>query len=306
MSAAGSKLAASEVQGDVRVDSPERRAWRERAQALGLSSVHISSEQEAGTLRVSVGGRLAKLRGEPGWPGGGGPRGRIGGFSRGSRRRMLEFLQSVDQEAVGLPLFVTLTYPARWPGEPRRWKRDLDVWLMRLRRAQPEAWAVWRLEPQRRGAPHYHLLVFGLPRLEIEWLSRTWYEVVGSGDERHLRAGTQVQRVESWRRVVGYASKYLAKPVEELPQDWQRGVGRWWGVHNRRAARREAVEVRLTVRAFYRLRRVLRRLALGPGASGRFWADREIGLHGEVLRKGLRAFVGDCATLRLLAWAQEG
>lgn len=286
-------------------ESEARRAWRERAHALGLSSVHISSEQPPGTVRVHAGGALVRLRGDKV------PsrrtsavRGLVHGFSRASRRRMMRFLQSLDQEAVGLPLFVTLTYPGEWPGNPRRWKRDLDVWLGRLRRAHPEAWAVWRLEPQRRGAPHYHLLVFGLPRLEAAWLSRSWFEVVGSGDERHLRAGTQVQRVESWRRVIRYASKYLAKEVEELPDAWQHGVGRWWGVHNRKQAHRDAYEVELGSRGFYRLRRVVRRMVFGPGASGRFWSERSGLPAGDVLRKGIEGFVSASALLRLVEWCR--
>src|SRR5262245_28394097 len=179
-------------------ESLARCAFRRSAADVGLSTVHISSEQKAGTIRVFVGGQQVYLRGDP-MVGGqvGGQRGTIRGFSRASRRRMLRWVQTIDREMSGMPLFVTLTYPGDWPGDPRRWKRDLDAWLKRLRRAQPAAWAVWRLEPQRRGAPHYHLLVFGVDCLPIEWLSRTWFEVVGSGDLRHLVAGTQVQRVRS-------------------------------------------------------------------------------------------------------------
>jgi hypothetical protein len=96
---------------------------------------------------------------------------------------------------------------------------------------------VWKLEPQRRGAPHFHLLLFGLEEgLSKDWLSRSWYEVVGSGDERHLRAGTRVEGIRSWRGVMSYAAKYLGK-LESLPKDWLGGVGRWWGVHNRGAMR---------------------------------------------------------------------
>lgn len=283
------------------VESPERIELRRRAAALGLSSVHIPSPQRPGTLRTYLGGSVVKLKGDPGLGLSTGGRGVIRGFTKAARKRMLQFLQSVDREVVGLPLFVTLTYPGEWPGDPVRWKRDLETWLHRLRRAFPTAWAVWRLEPQRRGAPHYHLLVFGLGALPKEWLSRTWFEVVGSGDERHLRAGTQVQRVESWRRVIGYAAKYLAKEVDELPGAWREGVGRWWGVHNRKAARREAMEIQLEGKAFYRVRRVLRRLVGGPGRSGRDWFQDDRGWFGWQ-RMGAGAFASADAIVRLVAW----
>jgi hypothetical protein len=285
-------------------EGPERQEFRRRAASLGLSTVHIPSPQKPGTVRVFVGGSHVQLRGDP-QVGAciGGERGAVRGFSVASRRRMLQFLHTVDREKSGMPLFVTLTYPGEWPGEPRRWKRDLGTWLARLKRAHPGAWAVWRLEPQRRGAPHYHLLVFGLPMLAKDWLSLTWFEVVGSGDERHLRAGTQVQRVDSWRRVVGYAAKYLAKEVSELPEAWQKGVGRWWGVHNRKKAPREAMEVELSGPAYFRVRRVLRRLIAGPGMSGRsFWSDGR-GVGGKIMRQGQRAGVSAEMLERLVGWA---
>ena len=55
---------------------------------------------------------------------------------------------------------------------------------------------VWKREFQRRGAPHYHVLapvsltIAGEP--VKEWISRTWYEVVASGNPKHLSAGTEV------------------------------------------------------------------------------------------------------------------
>lgn len=295
---------AAEAGGDASVESQGRQEFRRLAASLGLSTVHIPSPQKPGTVRVFVGGSHVRLRGDPMVGGGvGGLRGSVRGFTKASRHRMLQFFQTIDREKCGMPLFVTLTYPGEWPGNAKWWKRDLEVWLARLKRARPGAWAVWRLEPQRRGAPHYHLLVFGLAVLAKEWLSRTWFEVVGSGDQRHLRAGTQVQRVESWRRVIGYAAKYLAKEVSELPRAWQRGVGRWWGIHRRKLAPREAMEVEVVGPAYFRVRRVLRRIIGGPGFCGRdFWADGRV-CGGRTLRQGQRAGLSAEMLERVVRWA---
>jgi hypothetical protein len=130
-------------------------------------------------------------------------------------------------------LFVTLTYPRQYPGTWQVWKRQLDTMMKRFRRKFPSFAATWKLEPQKRGAPHYHLLVVGVPFLAKAWLSHMWYEVVGSGDPKHLEAGTNVQLAKSHKGVVSYAAKYTAKR-QELPADWQEGVGRWWGVCNRK------------------------------------------------------------------------
>ena len=48
------------------------------------------------------------------------------------------------------------------------------------------------------------------------WLSLAWYECVGSGDVKHLAAGTQVQAAKGARQVKAYASKlYAAKDTDD-------------------------------------------------------------------------------------------
>jgi hypothetical protein len=164
----------------------------------------------------------------------------------------------VDHVARGV-LFITLTYPADYPGDWQLWKRHLGAWFDRVRRRLPRAAAVWKLEPQKRGAPHFHLLVVGVPFLAKDWLSRSWYEVVGSHDPKHLAAGTQVQLARSHKGVIAYASKYTAKP-ERLPASWQDGVGRWWGVYNRPGLGIAWETMPITPWQFRQLARVFRRL----------------------------------------------
>jgi len=167
---------------------------------------------------------------------GGDRRGCISDFSWDSRRRLQRTVAKVKRDQ--LPLFMTLTYPSEYPLAARVWKRHLDTWLKRVRRRFPGASAVWRLEFQRRGAPHYHLLVWGIKLsnwLKL-WVSKSWYEVVGSGDIKHLRAGTQVQKVRSYRGVQSYVAKalgWVAGEMSKVSQVITDGVGRWWGVFNR-------------------------------------------------------------------------
>lgn len=153
-------------------------------------------------------------------------------FSRASRRRLLHTLGRVRRDH--LPVFVTLTYPGSWPASPVEWKRHLDIFAKRLRRAWPGSAFVWKLEPQRRGAPHFHLLLWGADYSQLRgWLPGVWYEVVASGDARHLRAGTRVEFIRSWRGVCSYASKYMGKPVMVSDDSSWVHPGRWWGVVNR-------------------------------------------------------------------------
>ena len=223
------------------------------------------------TLELAVGGTYARLRGGGGPQKGGGLRGECCGFSRQSRKRLLDLLNQVDTVALSSGLFVTLTYPDVFPESPRRWKRDIDVFLKRVKRQYPGAVIVWRLEWTARlsgvnvgkVAPHFHLLALGIPRLSLRWLALGWYKTVDSGDLRHLGAGTQAQRIRSRRGVLWYAAKYIGKVDLASFQGW---TGRVWGVVGRDYLGVVLVLVELSWRQFYRLRRVLRS-----------WLERKIG-----------------------------
>jgi hypothetical protein len=129
------------------------------------------------------------------------------------------------------PLFVTLTYGREWPDTRHELKRHLDRFLHRLKRKFPKVAAVWRLELQERGAPHFHLLVFGIGFLSHEWVAQAWYGSIGSTDLAVARAGTQVTRARNWTETRREIAKYVAKQ-SHLPAGLY--LGRHWGVHNRR------------------------------------------------------------------------
>ena len=98
-------------------------------------------------------------------------RGRITGFSRTSRRRMMLFLAKVRLTEDSLPLFGTTTYPDIFPEEAAKFKRDLQAFLHRLKRRFPDGGILWRLEFKRRKsgenvgkiAPHFHWLLWNVP-----------------------------------------------------------------------------------------------------------------------------------------------
>ena len=170
-------------------------------------------------------------------------RGIIKEFSRKSRNYLMRTVNKIRTDARACHL-VTLTYPDHFPEDPGRWKQNLRAFQRRLARAWGEPGTIWRLEMVDRKsgenvgrlAPHFHLLIWGLKGgwPFKTWLSRAWYEIVGSGDERHLRAGTNCQRVRGRKQMVGYVSKVLGKVAAgELAKRTQalgEGVGRWWGV----------------------------------------------------------------------------
>jgi len=183
-----------------------------------LSKAHISPFIEfcaSGSLLKSCkGGIMVQV--------GGGKRGVIDGFSRAARYRLLLTIARVKRRAE-LPAFVTLTYPDKFP-DPVVSKRHLDIFFKRVVRAFPGCGLIWKLESQERGAPHYHLLVWGSDFDELMiFVPAAWFDVAGGGDLKHLAwhrgecgNGNKhcVQPVRSWKGVWYYAAKYLGKTFD--------------------------------------------------------------------------------------------
>lgn len=239
-----------------------------------------------GVLTVARGGSLVELRGKIGprpksgsWAEGPqsqpaaeewtppAPR-RIKGFSRKSRGGLMRRIARIDRGALPhLPLFWTGTYPREWPASPAVWKSHLQSLCKRIQRRYPDAGIIWRLELQQRGAPHFHCLIFGVEFIPKRWLAQAWYEVVGSGDERHLRFGSRVERLTSWGRVVSYVSKYLAKSTPDVEGQDGPTVGRWWGVRGADKLPEHLDCAVVDDEGFQRVRRTLRNLAKSRGRN---------------------------------------
>lgn len=179
-------------------------------------------------------------------------RGAVSGFSRSSQQRLRVLTNSLP-DTLPLPLFVTLTYPNEWPGDAARWKKDLHVMLVLLSDNFDKPTIIWKLEPQERGAPHFHLAIYTEEFMGPKWLARKWYRIVGSGDRKHLKAGTSVERARTRRGSVSYMAKYIGKQFV-APMGWEH-VGRYWGVRNRPKGMLKRVWV--PQRSAYLIRRAL-------------------------------------------------
>lgn len=158
---------------------------------------------------------------KPGW----GLRGEIVRWSRASMRRfMLRVRNSCDWQGL-----ITLTYPYEYTSDGEKVKDHLNAFLQYLRRRKVRY--CWILEFQRRGAPHFHILVSDyVPKDEI---ALRWYKIVGSDDEDHLRAGTRVEGVKGGyggkEKLIRYLFSYLKKGNQkDVPEEYQ-NVGRFWG-----------------------------------------------------------------------------
>jgi hypothetical protein len=179
-------------------------------------------------------------------------RGIIKEFSRQSRRRLFDLLNSLDK-SLEKAIFVTLTYGQSWP-DSKTVKKHLDNFLKRVSRRFPGASGVWRLEFQQRGAPHFHLLLFNMPFWDKHALADAWFEIVGDeyadNSQGEPRAPfTRIEACLSYKHITRYLSKYVAKVGDVgLTSSHISPPGRFWGVFNRSAipyAPLEAFEYRL-------------------------------------------------------------
>lgn len=229
---------------------------------IKLRFKHLTTERQregAGRARAKQGeylpGAVEGMRlteGGTSWHAGRRKRGRVASFSASSQRRLRVLTNSMP-DTLPLPLFITLTYPNEWPVKHEEWKRHLDLMLTILSRTLDKAPIIWKLEPQERGAPHFHLAVYTKRFVKARWLSRRWYGIVRSGDPLHLKAGTQVSRARSRRGSLSYLAKYLGKRV--APRAGWEAVGRYWGVRNRPKGMLKRVWV--PQRTAYTIRRAL-------------------------------------------------
>lgn len=212
-------------------------------------------------------------------PLGGGQRGMVSGFSRQSRSRLMQRVAMLSRNR--MPLFVTLTYPADFPTVERA-KANFQAFDHRLKYHYPESGLLWKLEFQRRGAPHFHFFLWGLTLEQArEFVPLAWAEVVGSSDfELHYRwhAGELqnehcVQLVRSWRGVASYAGKYLGKLPEPQEATGEVLTGRIWGFRGK-VPFSPILTFRLDLSVALTFRRAHRRFT-GMRKSGRrlgFWS----------------------------------
>lgn len=211
--------------GSQRILGPERLEEREIEFYEGGELVHAKGKEPVQEMAHAIPAR-----------------GVIRKFSSGSRRRMMQSMAKIDKREV-LPNFLTVTYGEDFPTSAVRVKRDLDVFGKALRREYPGICFFWRMEFQKRGAPHLHFLIWGGPVIvkvkgaNIETFHRLaylWVQTI-DGTCKELDASTRYERIESDRGVYFYLSKYLAKveqsegsegDIADLP-------GRFWGVIGR-------------------------------------------------------------------------
>ena len=221
----------------------------------------------------------------------GGKRGVVTGYSDASRLNTMKFIATIRRDAEGYTMALTL--PGDFESLPAETVHECFKILCNRFTASglfPGVAFVWKRELQKRGALHYHLLVFGLADETLRnafqlWMATQWNELVcvnvteeGKADNLwwHLRE-------ENMEKVRGSIESYFAKYVGK---DVDAGVivipGRWWGKVNGKAlplaeCHQEELPDRVAICA-NRLARKLRQKRADEKKHR--WMSRELGLVG--------------------------
>jgi len=215
-------------------------------------------------------------------------RGEINGFSAKARNRMLWTARTTDFAGFMAFLFLTLTYHDNWQG--RDYQRDRDNFIKRLKRRYPDAVYLWRLEPQRRGAPHFHILVMLPHAADKDAISKDlpaqWHSLVDKGNIHHKKHGAKAVCLDSgYKGVCMYLSKYSAKIDASGASKTLKG--KQWG-KSKDWPSKPNMQVELDDKAEAQLRRFLRALlkarrnrsslyanTIVQGHTSKVWLDKE-------------------------------
>lgn len=176
-----------------------------------------------------------------------------------SNKSLLNLIWTINATDVEFHSMITLTYPADFPANGATVKEDLRVYNQWLRgRFKTEI--LWFLEFQKRGAPHFHVLLETkeiTPEMRrdagLKWVQRVitsdWFmacfRVFNHGKEIEFdwqAYKTEVAKIakvqfhdtfwqlaKSENGMRNYAAKYAAKEYQKQPPKHYTEVGRFWG-----------------------------------------------------------------------------
>lgn len=138
-------------------------------------------------------------------------------FSRKCRRRMMNAIHSIQWPENCKRYHIILTYPASYPDDWHIWKDHLKAFKRKLKAVFGDLIVgYWRLELQRRGAPHYHLLV-ALPKGMVtnkrlyKLITQWWASIAHTSDQYEGKYATKVKVIHNDAMAQSYVSKYCAK-----------------------------------------------------------------------------------------------
>jgi len=178
----------------------------------------------ANTVSIEIQGELLKIKYHHPTlaPQLGSGRGRITSFTNKARKNMLETVSRIDWTGQRAQ-FITLTYHENMQ-DAQTAKKHKRALLKRWYRRFGLLATLWKLEPQKRGAWHFHLLVWGMPYLSHNDLLADWRGVTGDDTITQVK----IEPIQSAKKARSYVAKYVGKPVLDSLLLQLFALALWW------------------------------------------------------------------------------
>ena len=159
-------------------------------------------------------------------------RGKVRGLSRKSRKNLLRVINKLEPSQNYY--FLTLTYSAVWVDDPKVWHRHLALLFKRLRANFPKSSGLWRLEFQKRKAPHFHILLHvpnGAKNL-FKVCQQSWLNSIDDHSWSAREYAVDLSHVGSeFKNCALYQALYQAKDANDRIDI---ATGKCWGRYNKR------------------------------------------------------------------------
>jgi hypothetical protein len=154
-------------------------------------------------------------------------------FTHNSRMRLFSLITSLDYKSYGKPIFVSATFHEDMPDTQRSIKTHLDNFHKRLKRNLPPFHIIWKLEYQKRGAPHFHFILFPLDQSKdfseekiFKTIHSNWIELKKCKC-KHCNLYSIVSKpLNDFVHIMIYISKELGKITQN---EQKHDLGRVWG-----------------------------------------------------------------------------
>jgi len=199
-------------------------------------------------MHIEIQGNYLKVHGLPApTPQHTSKRGKITSFSKKSRKRLLDIIARLSDTTQAL--FVTLTYGQSWPSDALAYTH-LKAFVRRVNRRFPRAGVVWRKEYQKRGAPHFHLIIFNVNFIDKNAIADAWAQIIGAEYCDNSNGSprppfTRVEKLQNKKKAMLYCAKYVAKvaPLDGFNNQPYQDSGRKWGIFNRESINMSALVI---------------------------------------------------------------
>jgi hypothetical protein len=154
-------------------------------------------------------------------------------FSEKSRKHLFNIFNCLEYSKYGLPCFISATWHYDAPDSRTMLKDDLEKFVKMLKRGLPEFHAIWKLEYQQRGTPHFHFILLPLNPSEKmyspaheNFIKSKWLQLKKCKCSHCKNFSIKTVSCENYKMSISYISKEIAKVQDNY---FDHDLGRIWG-----------------------------------------------------------------------------